>query len=59
MRGSFVFVAEANKAIKKYVETGLSQDDKTHILSGLEFGQQVITIGYDAVANGSTIDIKN
>jgi RND family efflux transporter MFP subunit len=59
MRGSFVFVAEGNKAIKKYVEIGLSQDDKTHILSGLGFGQDVIVIGYDGVANGSTIDIKN
>lgn len=59
MRGSFVFVAEGNKAVKKYVETGLSQDDKTHILSGLDFGQEVIVVGYDGVANGSTIDIKN
>lgn len=58
MRGSFVFVADNNKAIKKYVETGLSQDDMTHITSGLGFGQEVIVIGYDGVANGSKIDIK-
>ena len=58
MRGSFVFVADNNKAIKKYVETGLSEDDMTHITSGLDFGQEVIVIGYDGVANGSKIDIK-
>ena len=58
MRGSFVFVADNNKAIKKYVETGLSQDDMTHITSGLALGQEVIVIGYDGVANGSKIDIK-
>ena len=58
MRGSFVFVADNNKAIKKYVETGLSQDDMTHITSGIDFGQEVIVIGYDGVANGSKIDIK-
>ena len=58
MRGSFVFVADNNKAIKKYIETGLSQDDMTHITSGLSFGQEVIVIGYDGVANGSKIDIK-
>ncbi len=58
MRGSFVFLADNNKAIKKYVETGLSEDDMTHITSGLEFGQEVIVIGYDGVANGSKIDIK-
>lgn len=58
MRGSFVFIADNNKAIKKYVETGLSQDDMTHITSGLSLGQEVIVIGYDGVANGSKIDIK-
>lgn len=58
MRGSFVFVADNNKAIKKYVETGLSQDDMTHITSGIDIGQEVIVIGYDGVANGSKIDIK-
>ena len=58
MRGSFVFMADNNKAIKKYVETGLSQDDMTHIISGIDLGQEVIVIGYDGVANGSKIDIK-
>ena len=58
MRGSFVFAADKNKAIKKYVETGLSQDDMTHITSGLDFGQEVIVIGYDGISNGSKIDIK-
>lgn len=58
MRGSFVFVADNNKAIKTYVETGLSQGKNTHILTGLEMGNNIIVVGYDAVANGSTIDIK-
>ena len=58
MRGSFVFVADNNKAIKKYIVTGLSQDDMTHITSGLRLGQEVIVVGYDGVANGSKIDIK-
>ena len=59
MRGSFVFVAEGTKAIKKYVEVGLSEGSETHIISGLEFGQKVITVGFDEVANGSSIEIKN
>ena len=58
MRGSFVFVADNNKAIKTYIKTGLSQGKNTHVLSGLETGQNIIVVGYDAVANGSTIDIK-
>lgn len=58
MRGSFVFVAESNKAVKKYIETGLSYKTKTHVLSGLNFGDQVIFNGFNEVSNGSTIDIK-
>ena len=59
MRGSFVFVAEGNKAIKTYVEVGLSQGAETHVKAGLEFGQKVITVGFDEVSNGSIIEIKN
>lgn len=59
MRGSFVFLAQGNKAVKKYVETGLSEGSETHITAGLDFGQKVITVGFDEVANGSSIEIKN
>ena len=58
MRGSFVFIAKDNKAVKKYIETGLSEGFETHITSGLEVGQKVITVGFDEVANGSKIEIK-
>lgn len=59
MRGSFVFLADGNKALKQYVETGLTEGSETHITNGLEFGQKVITVGFDEVANGSSIEIKN
>jgi len=58
MRGSFVFLAEGNKAIKKYIEVGLSQGAETHVTGGLDFGQKVITVGFDEVSNGSIVDIK-
>jgi RND family efflux transporter MFP subunit len=58
MRGNFVFVVSGTSALKKYIETGLSYNKFTHVLSGLEVGEQVIINGFNEVSNGSTIDIK-
>jgi RND family efflux transporter MFP subunit len=58
MRGNFVFVVSGINAQKKYIETGLSYNKFTHVLSGLEVGDQIIINGFNEVSNGSTIDIK-
>ena len=58
MRGNFVFTAKDGQAIKTYIETGKSYDKNTHVLSGLNFGDEVIVVGFNEVSNGSTIDIK-
>lgn len=58
MRGNFVFVVSGINAQKKYIETGLSYNKLTHVLSGLEVGDQIIINGFNEVSNGSTIDIK-
>lgn len=58
MRGDFVFVVKANKAQKTYVEVGRSHKDHSRVLSGLSYGDQIITAGHNEVVDGSTIDIK-
>jgi RND family efflux transporter MFP subunit len=58
MRGDFVFKATGNKAHKTYIEVGRSYKDQSRVLSGLSFGDHVITSGHNEVADGSTIDIK-
>ena len=58
MRGNFVFITDGIKAQKKYIQVGLSQGTETHVVSGLEVGQQVISTGYDEVADGSLVEIK-
>ncbi|MCF6170280.1 MAG: efflux RND transporter periplasmic adaptor subunit [Bacteroidales bacterium] len=59
MKGSYLFVAEKNgqewTARKKYVETGISDSNKTEVLSGLSEGQYVITDGYSNVSDGMSI----
>ncbi len=58
MRGNFVFVVNGVSAQKKYIETGLSHNQYTHVLSGIDKGDKVIINGFNGVSNGSKIDIK-
>jgi len=52
-----VFVAENNKASFRTVDTGLSNDESTEILSGLKEGETVITIGMNNLRDGSVVRI--
>ena len=55
LKGTYVFTAEQGKAVKKYVEVGVSNTDKTEILSGLEGGETIITRGHRGLVNGETV----
>ena len=59
MRGDYLFINNKGQAEKLYVEMGLSQDDKSMIVSGLNPGDQIIVDGYSEVISGSLLDIKN
>ncbi len=62
MKGKYLFVAEQNSenwVVKKnYIETGISYQSNTEVLSGLEEGQQIITDGYSNVSAGMTVRVK-
>ncbi|WP_171973216.1 efflux RND transporter periplasmic adaptor subunit [Saccharicrinis aurantiacus] len=59
--GEFIFVAtESNgKSIakKQYVTSIFNSDNKTIISEGLKSGDQIITVGYDQIVNGTEIAI--
>ena len=62
-KGEFLFIESKNEdgksiARKVYVESGLSYNDKTMIISGLKAGQKAITAGFNQVGNGSLIEIR-
>jgi membrane fusion protein, multidrug efflux system len=62
-RGEFLFIVEKNErgeaiAKKLYVESGLSYNDQTMIIKGLELNQMVITAGFNQVGNGSLVEIR-
>jgi RND family efflux transporter MFP subunit len=58
MLGDYVFLNRVGKCEKKYIELGLSQGDTSHIILGLEVGDQVIVSGYNDVVVGSLLEIK-
>jgi RND family efflux transporter MFP subunit len=58
MRGDYLFINNKGQAEKLYVKMGLSQDDKSMIVSGLNPGDQIIVEGYSEVVSGSLLDVK-
>ena len=50
--GEFVYVIENNVVVKKQIETGISSDTMTEVLSGVSEGDQLITEVNGDIAEG-------
>lgn len=61
-KGKFVLIAAQKdgklRAVKRYVETGLSYNGKVQVTSGLQAGDQVISMGYQTVADGQLLVLE-
>ncbi|CAN5379642.1 efflux RND transporter periplasmic adaptor subunit [soil metagenome] len=53
--GSYVFVAQGNKAVKRTVVTGHNYRGKLEINSGLNAGDKVVTTGFQDLVDGQSI----
>ena len=57
----FVFVAEQINgewiARRRTVETGKSYNDRAEVLSGLQEGEHVVTIGYQNLSDGQSLTV--
>ncbi|WP_018247290.1 efflux RND transporter periplasmic adaptor subunit [Orenia marismortui] len=54
---SYVYIVKKNKAVKKEVNTGLTTTESIEILSGIEAGDKVITVGSEQVTAGYEVRI--
>ncbi len=54
-QGSYTFIVDGDTAKKVYVEPGVSDNNMTEVISGLEPGEKIISEGFDQVINGSPI----
>ncbi len=63
MRGYFLYKAETrdslNVAVKQYVKPGLSHDEVTMILEGLQKDNKIIVDGYNLVSDGVNVEIRD
>ncbi|RLD34020.1 MAG: hypothetical protein DRI83_08600, partial [Bacteroidetes bacterium] len=61
IKGSYVYIVrevEGEKTAKKvYITSGMSHNDETMVLSGLNAGDKVITEGYSLVTDGTEVKI--
>ncbi len=59
--GKFIFVAEQKNgdwvARRRSVKTGKSYNDRVEVLSGLQEGEHVVTVGYQNLADGQKIAV--
>ncbi len=54
---SLVFVVEGGSAVKKVVETGISQQGLVEVKSGLNFGEKMIITGQHYLKDGDRVEV--
>lgn len=54
----FVFVTQNNIAKKIPIKTGLNYQGETEVLSGLNGTEQLITVGFQDLADGQKVEVK-
>jgi 4-hydroxy-L-threonine phosphate dehydrogenase PdxA len=55
----FVFITQNNVAKKVAIKTGVNYQGETEVLSGLNGTEQLITVGFQDLADGQKVDIKS
>ena len=58
LKGDFVFINEGGKAVKKYVELGMSNVESTEILRGLEGNESIIIKGHKGLVQGEKLNVE-
>lgn len=54
----FVYIVDANNiAHKKAVETGIKNDENIEIISGVQKGEKLVTVGQSFLSDGSTVNV--
>ena len=55
----FTFVVQNGVAHRKEVETGHRSEGKVEILKGIQKGEQVVTVGYEQLSEGTGVKVVN
>jgi RND family efflux transporter MFP subunit len=62
INGQYIYVIRDEEgqqvSSKIYIETGMSYNDQTMVIEGLQLGDKVITMGYNQVSDGAPVAVK-
>ncbi|MDA3779321.1 MAG: efflux RND transporter periplasmic adaptor subunit [Bacteroidales bacterium] len=62
IQGSYIYIVKKSQKMnivnKIYIKTGISYNNQTEVIEGLNINDNVITIGYNNVSEGSEVVIK-
>lgn len=56
-RGKRVFVVKENTAFERIIETGIENEDRIEVISGLEVGERLVTKGFETLRNKSKVKV--
>lgn len=54
---SFVFLFEGGSAVKRVIETGISQEEKVEVKSGLSPGEKMVIAGHHYLKGGEKVEV--
>ncbi len=54
----FVFVLAGDKVSRREIETGVDEGTWLEVIKGVSAGEEVVTIGIDAISDGSTVRVS-
>lgn len=57
--GYYTFVAHNGQAERRNIEISLENEDNAAVISGLEAGEKVVTLGKESLSDGSSINVVN
>ena len=56
-RGKRVFVVEDNTAFERIIETGIENDEKVEVISGLEENERLVIKGFETLRDKSKVKV--
>lgn len=54
----YVFVEREGKAEKRLIEIGYGNDARFEVLKGLSSDEKVVSVGYDSLTDGSSVEVR-
>jgi len=55
----YIFVVEADKAVRKEIKIGITTDSRVEVIDGLNAGEEVVVYGQNSLQDGQSVEVRN